>query len=156
MALLETPCEYFKTITKLIFISILRKSCKEFTFGGCEGNGNRYTIASKPKNGCIGNPLWIFQKQYKINFIFNFKEIMQRIHFWWLRRKRKSVHNPKWMWISHWFTFTLGSVPVSISFITTKSLSVSTWRNEGLDQKSVLSYLWLETLFEYFSKPLQN
>ena len=45
-----------------------------------------------------------FSKHYKINFYFNSKEIMQRIHFWWLRRKRKPVHNPKWMWISLFVT----------------------------------------------------
>ena len=53
MAPLETLYEYFKTITELIFISILRKSCKEFTFGGCEGNGNRYTTQSECESVCL-------------------------------------------------------------------------------------------------------
>ena len=43
----------FQNITKLIFISILRKSCKEFTFGGCEGNGNRYTTQSECESVCL-------------------------------------------------------------------------------------------------------
>jgi hypothetical protein len=36
-----------------IFISIFRKSCKEFTFGGCEGNGNRYTTQSECESVCL-------------------------------------------------------------------------------------------------------
>ena len=51
---LETLFEYFfKTLQNLIFISISRKSCKEFTFGGCEGNGNRYTTQSECESVCL-------------------------------------------------------------------------------------------------------